>query len=63
MLRMPFGKVVLLFFILVGQVMAVQLWSVQPFKRQEVPRAGDGWALNPVDRFIAQKLDGAGSTS
>lgn len=60
MLRMPFGKVVLLFFILVGQVMAEQLWSVQPLKRPEVPRAGDGWALNPVDRFIAQKLAGAG---
>ena len=59
---MPFGKVVLLIFILGGQVIAEQLWSVQPLKRPEVPQAGDGWALNPVDRFIAQKLDGAGIT-
>ena len=60
---MPFGKVVLLFFILGGQVIAEQLWSVQPLKRPEVPQAGDGWALNPVDRFIAQKLVDAGITS
>ena len=60
---MPFGIVVLLFFILGGQVIAEQLWSVQHLKRPEVPQAGDGWALNPVDRFIAQKLDGAGITS
>ena len=60
---MLFGKVVLLIFILGGQVIAEQLWSVQPLKRPEVPRAGDGWAWNPVDRFIAQKLDGAGITS
>jgi len=60
---MPFGKVVLLIFILGGQVIAEQLWSVQPLKRPEVPRAGDGWGLNPVDRFIAQKLDGTGIIS
>ena len=60
---MPFGKVVFLFFILGGQVIADQLWSVQPFKRPEVPQVGDGWALNPVDRFIVQKLVGAGITS
>ena len=60
---MPFGKVVLLIFISGGQVIAEQLWSVQPLKRPEVPQAGDGWALNPVDRFIAQKLVDAGITS
>ena len=60
---MPFGKVVVLFYISDGQVMAEQLWSVQPLKRPEVPRAVDGWALNPVDRFIAHKLIGAGITS
>ena len=60
---MPFGKVVGLFYISGGQVMAEQLWSVQPLKRPEVPRAVDGWALNPIDRFIAQKLIGAGITS
>jgi len=60
---MPYGKVFLLIFILGGQVIAEQLWSVQPLKRPEVPRAGDGWVLNPVDRFIAQKLDGTGITS
>ncbi len=57
---MSFGKVVLLFIILGGQAMAKQLWSLQPLKRTEVPRAGDGWALNPVDQFIAQKLVNAG---
>ena len=60
---MPFGKVVLLIFISGGQVIAEQLWSVQPLKRPEVPRAGDGGGLNPVDRFIAQKLVDAGITS
>jgi len=60
---MPFGKVVLLIFISGGQVIAEQLWSVQPLKRPEVLRAGDGWGLNPVDRFIAQKLVDAGITS
>ncbi|SVB38353.1 uncharacterized protein METZ01_LOCUS191207 [marine metagenome] len=38
---MPFGKVVFLFFILGGQAMAEQLWSLQPLKRMELPGAGD----------------------
>ena len=38
---MSFWKVVLLFIILGGQAMAKQLWSLQPLKRTEVPRAGD----------------------
>ena len=38
---MSFGKVVLLFIILGGQAMAKQLWSLQPLKRMELPRAGD----------------------
>jgi hypothetical protein len=33
--------VVLLFIILGGQAMAEQLWSLQPLKRTELPRAGD----------------------
>ena len=59
---MPFGKLVFLFFILGGQAMAEQLWSLQPLKRPEVPRAADGWALNPVDQFIARKLVNTGIT-
>jgi len=59
---MPFGKVVFLFFILGGQAMAEQLWSLQPLKRPEVPRAADGWALNPVDQFISRKLVNTGIT-
>ena len=42
--------------------MAEQLWSLQPLKRPEVPQAGDGWALNPVDQFIARKLVNTGIT-
>jgi hypothetical protein len=54
--------VVLFFIMLGGQAMAEQLWSLQPLKRTELPRAGDGWALNQVDQFIAQKLVNAGIT-
>lgn len=35
-------------------------WAFVPVKRPEVPTAGDGWAANPIDRFIAGKLDQAG---
>jgi hypothetical protein len=59
---MSLWKIVLLFIILGGEAMGEQLWSLQPLKRTELPRAGDGWALNPVDQFIAQKLVNAGIT-
>lgn len=32
-------------------------WSFVPVKRPEVPDAGKGWAVNPIDHFIAAKLD------
>ncbi|MDX1679572.1 MAG: DUF1553 domain-containing protein [Akkermansiaceae bacterium] len=32
-------------------------WSFGPVKRPEAPEAGEGWAANPIDRFIAAKLD------
>jgi hypothetical protein len=35
-------------------------WSFMPVKRPEPPAAGDGWAANPIDHFIAGKLDDAG---
>ena len=38
---MSLWKIVLLFIILGGQAMAEQLWSLQPLKRTELPRAGD----------------------
>ena len=60
---MSLGKVFVLFFISGRQVMAEQLWSVQPFKRAEVLRADDDWALNPVHCLLAQKLVVAGITS
>ena len=42
------------------QITAKELWSLQPLVRPAVPEAGDGWALNAIDRFIAGKLEGAG---
>jgi len=60
---MPLGKVFVLFFISGRQVMAEQLWSIQPFKRAGVLRADDDWALNPVHCLLAQKLVVAGITS
>ncbi len=35
-------------------------WSFGPVERPEVPKAGDGWAVNPIDRFVAAKLEGNG---
>ncbi len=31
-------------------------WAIQPVHDPEAPKAGEGWAKNPVDRFIAAKL-------
>lgn len=31
-------------------------WAFQPVKAAAVPQAGDGWARNAVDRFVAAKL-------
>ena len=38
---MSLWKIVLLFIILGGEAMGEQLWSLQPLKRTELPRAGD----------------------
>jgi hypothetical protein len=35
-------------------------WAFAPFVKPEPPAAGDGWAANPIDRFIAEKLDANG---
>jgi hypothetical protein len=35
-------------------------WAFAPVQRPEPPAAGDAWAANPIDRFIAEKLDAAG---
>ncbi len=35
-------------------------WSFLPVKRPEAPAAGKDWAANPIDSFIAAKLDEAG---
>ncbi len=32
-------------------------WAIQPVVEPEVPDAGDDWARNEIDRFIARKLD------
>ncbi len=37
-------------------------WAVQPVVDPDVPTAGEGWARNAVDRFIARKLQEAGLT-
>jgi hypothetical protein len=39
-----------------------QWWAFQPMKKVEPPAAGDGWAVNEIDRFIAAKLKTAGLT-
>ncbi len=31
-------------------------WSYQPVRKPAVPKAGEGWALNGIDRFIARQL-------
>jgi hypothetical protein len=35
-------------------------WAFAPIKKPAPPDAGDKWAANPIDRFIAEKLDKAG---
>ena len=35
-------------------------WAFAPVKQAAPPAAGDGWAANPIDRFVAAKLDEAG---
>ena len=35
-------------------------WSFIPVKRPEAPEAGKDWAANPIDRFIAAKLEEKG---
>ena len=32
-------------------------WAFVPPVKAEVPKAGDGWAVNDIDRFIAAKLE------
>lgn len=35
-------------------------WSFAPVKKPELPAAGEAWAANPIDRFIAEKLESSG---
>jgi hypothetical protein len=35
-------------------------WSFAPVKKPSVPEAGKDWAANPIDHFIAEKLDANG---
>ena len=35
-------------------------WAFAPVVKPEPPAAGDAWAANPIDRFIAEKLEDAG---
>jgi len=35
-------------------------WSFAPIEKPEVPAAGANWAANPIDRFVAAKLDESG---
>jgi hypothetical protein len=35
-------------------------WSFQPVRRPEVPRDGDGWAHNEIDRFLYARLAAKG---
>lgn len=35
-------------------------WSFAPVRKPEPPDAGKSWAANPIDRFIAAKLDDTG---
>jgi Protein of unknown function (DUF1553)/Protein of unknown function (DUF1549)/Concanavalin A-like lectin/glucanases superfamily/Planctomycete cytochrome C len=35
-------------------------WSFAPIEKPEVPAAGETWTANPIDRFIAAKLDESG---
>jgi hypothetical protein len=35
-------------------------WAFVPFKKTPLPPAGAGWVANPIDSFIAEKLEQAG---
>jgi hypothetical protein len=35
-------------------------WSFGPVKKPEIPAAGTDWAANPIDRFVAEKLEKSG---
>jgi hypothetical protein len=35
-------------------------WSFAAVKKPELPDSGKSWAVNPIDRFVAEKLDEAG---
>jgi hypothetical protein len=37
-------------------------WAFQPVKSPAVPQVGSDWAITPIDRFIAQKLNEKGLT-
>jgi uncharacterized protein DUF1549/uncharacterized protein DUF1553/cytochrome c/concanavalin A-like lectin/glucanase superfamily protein len=37
-------------------------WAFQPVREPAIPRVGEGWAKNPIDRFVFQKLKSAGLT-
>lgn len=32
-------------------------WSLAPIKKTELPKAGKDWAVNPINHFIAEKLE------
>lgn len=38
-------------------------WSFAPIVKPEVPKQGEGWALNPIDSFIAEKHKSSGLTA
>lgn len=35
-------------------------WAFASIRKPELPAAGEGWAANPIDHFIAEKHDAAG---
>ena len=35
-------------------------WAIQPVRDPKAPDSGSDWANNPIDRFVAAKLDAAG---
>jgi hypothetical protein len=35
-------------------------WAFKPVEKPEPPAAGENWAANPIDRFVAQKLEASG---
>jgi len=38
-------------------------WSFQPLRQPAVPKSGQGWATNAIDRFVAARQQEAGITS